>query len=1535
MAARVNVRFVAILCTVVGVVFVGMAGAAYFIVKKSASDHYDAAQAYAQAGNQEEAEKSFAKAVNKERTNVIYLAAWIDSIEELTPETRTKYSDMYWKNYVPALRQLAVAKRTDVEAWEKYLQTQYEQRNVFGASGRSGWQQMLSDTNSALEYFLASPEADNDQAQWHRLRRYRALSNLNMRLGSGQADQDFREKTVLDFEAAMRVDPSDAESAVGLYEWLMAEANEAEGGRTDPQVYLEQARDVLDGFLADNPNHPRALIARLYYDLQVEARPIRELRSQSDRVRANIALAEAFAPRVSAIVDRVLQQSPPEQFNVEVVQLVNRLERLTSPASDIPLTDRMIEATRRASEGNPGRLAQLEFFDAVFSAESNDHERAIPAFEAVMDSPQVAVSLDGIILTLLRGQAVLRRVQSAIDLANQAEDDQKEAARQRVAEYRADVDEYWPEGTPSVMLLDARIAYMKGELAEAQRLAVTYQREANTEDEQVHFLLSAIYMDRNQIGEAVEELKKFVEINPNVPRAWAQLSALQDRIGDKDGARESIDRAAQLAPDDELIQQQYIARLERTGQRESDDPIRQILIQVDRLLDTTGGVSPKYEQAIGIVRLAMARHGDDVRLYNALGTLLGLQQRFDEATETIDEGLAKFPDSQLLQALRTRIRFMADGEIPEGTPPIQRQMLLYRQAMRGGDAEAAQRALDEAIRIDPDYSQVIQVQITRAIEAEDFDRARRLVDRATELNSDQAGGRILRTDLLEAEGRPDEALAMINAVISDGLTSVPVLYRRARIYRGLGRAEDAVADYQEILRRQPDSLNNIREVIAALIALRRDNLALEIARRSQRIAGADPAFLDLWLSLEARLGDSTAAMLRREDVRANQPDNRQNNLALASVYVRLGEWPKARAVIDELRAQGDDIQLVMLDASWHAEQGEMGRAIATFEQYRAQRQAAGTLDVRDVLSYANFLQSRGQSKGSIAMLRESLPLDDAERQPIRRRLALLLLSAGRADEAVAEIDALIASGLDTDGMLQLARVEAYIRGGELDNAQEALDALDATAKASEAAGILRCDLALRRDDRTAALNALSDTLAAHPNSARAYVRRAEIIWTQLQQSEDISAAERAQLRRDASEDLKEAIRQTPGNWEAFRLQGIMAMDAGRYDDAVAAIAKTIELNPAQSSLRDRLVRKLIDEGDTPRAMTIIDSAIEANPADVDLRVHMARLLADKGRSTESIRMFEAALAQRRNPEIAAQFVEFLLGLGTAESRAKARQVLSDPNLNVADTWQLQLMSAGLSMAENNRARAIAQARQSFEMVRNDTSGVVRWFNALPPLIDDHKTRMDIVLQLGAERTPQRVGEIMLASLMLQDPSTEPQGLSELRRLAADSDRVVAFRAGQLLGDTLYSNQDYSGAVEAWSGVIDIDPEAAQSLNNLAYVLATEMGQCEQAIPMALKAIEVGGVAPAIAYSTLTVAYIECNQLDSAQQAAEDLSSAARGTPEETLAVLRQGEVDLALGRIEQARGRLNEARKLLESWGGRAEAYRSILEEFGAALDGR
>lgn len=1527
MAARVNVRFVAILCTIVGVIFVGMAGAAYFIVKKSAADHFETGQALYQQGDYVEAERAFSKAVNKERTNTVYLETWIKTIEQLTPETRTKYSDVYFKDYVPGIRQLAVAKRTDAQAWEKYLQTLYEQREVFGAESRTGWQMLLTESNSAIEYFLVTPEADNDDADWHRLRRYRALSNLRMRSGTGQADPDFQDKTILDFEAALRVDPSDAESAVGLYEWLMAEAELAEESRDDSRIYIERAGAVLDSFLANNPSHPRALLASVFYDLRERARPLRDLRTQEERIRANAELIAEFAPRVDATIERVLTESDPSQLNVDVAELVNRLERVVKPGAGIPLTERVMEAARRANGDNPGKVAMLDFFEGAFLADSGDHERAIAAFERVMQAPLVPVSLEGIILTSLLGQAALMRTESAIDLYTQAEGEAAEAAKQRVVDLRGEIDEYWPQGTPALLLLDARIALMNRELADAQRLATAYQRESGVADPEASFLLGRVYMERNQPGQALQELERFVDLSPNVPGAWLQLSALRERLGDRDGAMEAITRAASLAPDDPAIQERLKAMRVLMNVEQSTDPVTQVLVAVDRLVDTSGGVSPKYDEAITLVEQAIARIGDDEKLYTALVRLYGMKGENTQAIETADRAIELYPQSQTLAQMRTALRFR-EGEIPDNIQGIRRTMLEYRQAIQAGRDDEAVQLLERAIGENPDDPELLQILIRRSIAEQDFEDARRYVSRATELDIDQAGGRILRSDLLEAEGRPDEALAVIDSVIADGLTSVPVLYRRARILRGLGRIEDAVGVFEDILRRQPDSVANVREVIASLEQLGRTRRALEIARYSQRVAGSDPGFVDLWLRLEAEVGDATAAMLRREDIRDAQPDNRQNNFALANVYLKLGEWAKARPLIDQLRADSDDIALVLLDARWHAGQAGLARAIQVFDQYLGARRDAGTLSVADVLVYSNFLQAENEPNRAIALIRGSMDIDDSEDQPLAKRLAVLLLSTNRTDEAVEVMDGLIASGADRDGVLELARVESFIRGGMLDRAESALNSLSPAAKSAEASGILTADLAARRGDRRAALSALSDTLAAHPTSAQAYIRRAELLWSDIQTDADLTPAERAQTVRDATGDLREALKHNPQAWEAHRLLGLMAIEDNRYDDAARHFARAIEIQPGLSGLRSRLVARLVEEGDTPRAMTIIDRAIESNPGDVDLRVGFARLMAELDRPSEAVRLFESALAQRRNPEIAAQLVEFLLKRGRPQDLSKAQQVLSDPNLNVAGTWQLQLMEAAVSLAQGNRPRAIAEARRSFESVRPNTANVVSWFNTMPALFTDHAARMEIALQLAVENTPDRVGEIMLASLMLQDPSTEQQGMDDLRRLAQDRNATVRLRSGQLLGDTLYRRSAFQEAAQAWEAVIDQDPTSGQSLNNLAFVLATELDDCDRAIELGLRALESTGVARPIVLSTLTVAYLQCGRLDDAQRMAAELESLSRGSPEEALAAIRSGQVALAQGQQEAAQAQAIRAESLIDTIRDRAEAYRPILEEF-------
>ncbi|MEO1279869.1 MAG: hypothetical protein AAFV77_13000, partial [Planctomycetota bacterium] len=108
--------------------------------------------------------------------------------------------------------------------------------------------------------------------------------------------------------------------------------------------------------------------------------------------------------------------------------------------------------------------------------------------------------------------------------------------------------------------------------------------------------------------------------------------------------------------------------------------------------------------------------------------------------------------------------------------------------------------------------------------------------------------------------------------------------------------------------------------------------------------------------------------------------------------------------------------------------------------------------------------------------------------------------------------------------------------------------------------------------------------------------------------------------------------------------------------------------------------------------------------------------------------------------------------------------------------------------------------------------------------------------------------------------------------------------------------------------------------------------CEEAIDLAIRAKDAPGVARTIVLSTLTVAYLACDQIENAEQSVGELVSLSRGSPEEALAAIRRGQVLLYKGLRSEAERAAESAEALINATGGRADSYRSILEDFRTEL---
>ncbi|MFN9973022.1 MAG: hypothetical protein ACK58T_24360, partial [Phycisphaerae bacterium] len=258
MASKVNVKFVAILVGVLILLAGGVGGTAMLVLFKSADDLAAQGDALMQAGNPTEAEKAYAKAVNKERTNPEYIRKWRDAIGQLVPKTQTLF-DIKYPQYTQVRKTLADLLKTDVAAHRDYLDTLME---MLGAGySRPLCEQIAQAASDALLQFGETKQATDSDV----LKRYRALANLRIMTEARNLKPETEQQIKADFEAALAADPGDVESVIGLQQWYLYQADMAiRGERLDEGSKLaEQGRKVVRDFRARDPKEPKTALTQL------------------------------------------------------------------------------------------------------------------------------------------------------------------------------------------------------------------------------------------------------------------------------------------------------------------------------------------------------------------------------------------------------------------------------------------------------------------------------------------------------------------------------------------------------------------------------------------------------------------------------------------------------------------------------------------------------------------------------------------------------------------------------------------------------------------------------------------------------------------------------------------------------------------------------------------------------------------------------------------------------------------------------------------------------------------------------------------------------------------------------------------------------------------------------------------------------------------------------------------------------------------------------------------------------------------------
>jgi tetratricopeptide (TPR) repeat protein len=173
-------------------------------------------------------------------------------------------------------------------------------------------------------------------------------------------------------------------------------------------------------------------------------------------------------------------------------------------------------------------------------------------------------------------------------------------------------------------------------------------------------------------------------------------------------------------------------------------------------------------------------------------------------------------------------------------------LVLGSFARQAGRLDAAQRALERALTLDPDSAGVNLELAVLALAQGSFDRAGELASRALELEPQLRGAHLCLAQSLEAQGRLDAAVAEYESERRLSPADHRPVYGLARLYGRTGRTGEERQLLEETIRLEPG-------FVPAYLFLARSRLAAgegypEAIALVNRALGYDPAGTDLVLA---------------------------------------------------------------------------------------------------------------------------------------------------------------------------------------------------------------------------------------------------------------------------------------------------------------------------------------------------------------------------------------------------------------------------------------------------------------------------------------------------------------------------------------------------------------------------------------------------------------------------------------------------------------------------------------------------------------
>lgn len=1520
--SKVNVKFMVILGAVLCAVF---GGVAFMFVKfylKSAEDHIRIGDAAMQASDYVKAEREYGKAVKDQPKNPEFLTKWLGALERYTTESATDYRLKF--EYMQAgLRDLALARMTDVEAHERYLNFLLEQLKV--GANEAGWLAFESQVEQSLASFEGM---DPGQAPFERLYRFRGIARAEQVQRAAEFKAERAQEARADLDRALAANPGDDEAALarGVIASVTAREQLRAGQADAAKATAEKAIAEAEAWVSANPQNAAGpyLLAQVHNDNTM--RRARGLEERADREHMNGSYQRLV---------ELVKAKNPGALTFDDIARVRQLEQFANNTRKGGVSLELIDAALGANASQPDLL----MLKAQIHREGGELSESVETLAKVAALPTMPVSFRGLMLFGLRDDAVDRQSAIAFDLWEGARDEAgKAAALADLKKYNQTLKDRLPADAPLLLLSEARVLFADGKFPEARSTLVKYVDEQGLRDEQAYWILAQIANRNQNYTEAAERLRAILAIDGQNMRATVALAEiLSTRLRRNP---EAIALYTRMIPNfvegsdlqKELIRRRDIlVRLER-GETGSLDPVTDAIVSAFSIYEGSTTEPGDPERAIDTLRTMLEPSNYDPRLIRAIGQIYTLRGDIAPAAEVLRIGLERHPDDPVLQSMKPLLTakdatelsdMMIDGS---ELKPARKALAKWENRNRAGKTEEARVFLAEALAADPNDPLVIESVFRDALSRDDLTGAQTQVDKARSLNADGLNGLSFDARMMIYQGKTKDALDMLQRSVERMPDNVALLRLLAAQQLAAGQSGPAIDTYRRALGLRANDPAVVTELVSALVGAQRSAEALGILKDSGDSLRGRRDLIELRIDLESQVGDKDAAIAARRAIMQSDPANRLNRQKLASMLVDAGEFTEARQMINQLRAERDELAMVALDARWYAAQRDLEGGKRAFQLYISDlfANAPDSVTAEPFVTLGSFLLRYGDAAGGIEAFKSARRFEDAETLRVEKTLGEALRVNARYAEAAESFQRIVDAGKDDAAASFTKRLaDAYTRSGQYDKAAAVIETLRPRQGDDASVLLLLADLQETRGDRDGARTTLDAAARNFAQTPGVFARRAQLLMVQSTEEHNL------QMMRDAVADLNAALAIEASSPMILRMRGQAHLELGEFDAGFRDLTEAVRLNPGDDAFFQGVLQEMIRADRSAEAAALATQVATLRPGDPRVHIIAGATLALAGDWARSRGFYEQAWTRVKDKQTGSAYATVLLNVNPARY-TEAREVLAALGQQVENDWSLLLSRSQIMLNTQQREAAVADATRAFRLVDGTPGDMAGWFNRTQAFFSgrDMVTLLDRVA--GETTSTEWVtlfrGDALSQTGSESDWTTARNMLDQL--IAGAKEQNVRRFALQSKSRELMKRKDVSAAVEVWRRGVEIFPDDWQMLNNLAYTLCVDLGQCAEAVEFARKAAEI---APPIGrpdiLDTLGWTLYKSGQDREARIALEEaLATIGRGSSRPVI-LLHLMEV-CAAGSDRQAAEQYDQQIRRLDAEGIRLpERYRSELED--------